>query len=127
MPATVPQYTLTANVDGDHGQVQPTTGKYYAGTLVPVTATPDKGYRVAAWTGTDDDASHSAKNLVVLWSDRAVTVKFDQPKTITVTSNGDYTSIQRAIDAAHRATSSWCRRAPTARSGRVCQTHAHDQ
>ena len=99
-PATVPQYTLTAHVDGNHGQVQPATGKYYAGTLVPVTAAPDKGYRVAAWTGTDDDASHSVKNLVVPWSNRAVTVTFDQPKTIVVTSNGDYTSIQRGIDAA---------------------------
>lgn len=98
---TVPQFTLTTQVEGGHGQVQPAPGKYYAGTLVPVTATPDKAYRLAAWTGTDDDASHSLKDLVVLWSDRTVTAQFNQPKTITVSSNGDFTSIQHAIDAAN--------------------------
>ncbi len=97
---TLPRYTLAARVEGGHGQVSPKSDTYFEGTLVPVTAQPDKGYRVALWTGTDDDSSHSVKNLVVLWSDRAVVVEFDQPRTITVGSNPIYGTIQKAIDAA---------------------------
>jgi hypothetical protein len=97
---TLPRYTLAARVEGGHGDVEPKSGTYFEGTLVPVTAQPDKGYRVAEWTGTDDDSSHSVKGLVVLWSDRAVVVEFDQPRTITVGSNPIYGTIQKAIDAA---------------------------
>ena len=99
-PATLAQYALTARVEGGHGGVAPASGTYYAGMFVPVTAAPDKGYRVAQWTGTANDASHVTGNAVAMWSDRAVIVAFDQPRTIRVSSDPNYKSIQHAIDEA---------------------------
>ena len=99
-PNTLAQYQLTAEVLGEHGTVAPASGTYYAGTPVTVTATPDQGYRVRQWTGTNDDATHAVDNLVVMWSDRDVTVEFEQPRTIKVGTDPNYTSIMRAIDEA---------------------------
>jgi hypothetical protein len=68
--------------------------------LVVLTATPEKGYRVAQWTGTDNDASRLNANTLVMWSDYDVVVRFDQPRTIKVSGDPDYRSIQHAIDEA---------------------------
>jgi hypothetical protein len=97
---TLEQFTLTTRVVGGHGTLEPTTGQYYAGTAVPLTARPESGWRVAQWAGTTDDASKSVNNLVVMGPDRTVTVEFDQPRTIIVGSATEYTSVQHAIDAA---------------------------
>ncbi|NLF77438.1 MAG: VWA domain-containing protein, partial [Chloroflexi bacterium] len=97
---TLQLYTLTAEVVGGHGTVEPTTGEFYAGTPVPLIAHPEAGWRVAQWAGTTDDASKSVNNLVVMGPDRHVTVEFDQPRTIVVGSAPEYTSVQHAIDAA---------------------------
>ena len=94
------QFKLAATVVDGHGKVDPTTGTYYAGTPVGLTAIPDNGYRVASWTGTANDASRAKTNIVVVLSDRDVALRFDQPRTIVVASDPNYTTIQRAIDEA---------------------------
>ena len=77
----IPQYfDLSAGVDGDHGQlsVDPNnTGPYLAGTVVDLTAWPDSGYQVSAWSGTDDDGSLSSTNTVTMDANRVVTVSFE--------------------------------------------------
>jgi predicted outer membrane repeat protein len=97
----VETFTLTAEVIGGHGTISPASGEFYAGTSVPIVATPEPGWRIAQWAGTTDDASKVMDNLVVIGPDRHVTVEFEQPRTLYVGSGpGEYLSIQRAIDAA---------------------------
>jgi len=94
-------YSLTARVEGGHGTVEPTSGTYYAGTLVKLTAVPEPDYRVDSWSGgTIDDQSRANINYVVMGSDKEIVVTFDQPRVLVVGSEGKYTSIQRAIDDA---------------------------
>ncbi|MCK4294432.1 MAG: right-handed parallel beta-helix repeat-containing protein [Planctomycetes bacterium] len=96
----VPQFSLTTAVLGEHGSVEPISGPYYAGTPVTLTAAPETGYRVGRWSGTADDISRSNTNVVVMLRDSDVTVEFDKPRTFVVVSDANYTSVQRAIDAA---------------------------
>ncbi|MGD8499622.1 MAG: right-handed parallel beta-helix repeat-containing protein, partial [Phycisphaerales bacterium] len=105
----LPLYNLTASVVGGHGKIKKISpashdpnkpNSYYGGTPVTITAEPESGWRVAKWSGTSDDASKTLTNVVVMGPDRHVTVEFDQPKTIVVGSDPNYTSIQHAIDAA---------------------------
>ncbi len=79
----VTQYTLTTSVDGAHGTLLPASGDYDEGAVVALTATPDFGYQVAAWTGTDDDASHSTSNSVTMDSDKTVMVQFEVASAFT--------------------------------------------
>jgi predicted outer membrane repeat protein len=99
--AGVGTFQLTASVVGGHGSVAPTSGTYYAGTVVTLTATPNAGWRVKAWSGTDNDSSTATTNTVIMNSDRTVTVKFEQPKTLIVAVGGGgegyYSTIQDAI------------------------------
>jgi hypothetical protein len=94
------KYKLTVEVVGGHGAVDPTSGEFFAGTVVPLEADPEAGWRVGQWTGTGDDASKRNENVVIMGPDRHVTVAFEQPRTIVVSSKGDYTTIQHAVDAA---------------------------
>ncbi|HNY81063.1 MAG TPA: hypothetical protein PKO46_22505, partial [Sedimentisphaerales bacterium] len=97
---SLPTFRLTAEVVGGHGSISPTSGEYYAGTAVPIVATPESGWRIAQWAGTTDDASIENDNIVIIGPDRHVTVEFEQPRTIVVGSAPEYTTIQHAIDAA---------------------------
>ncbi|NIR67461.1 MAG: S8 family serine peptidase, partial [candidate division Zixibacteria bacterium] len=95
------QFTLTSAVISGHGTVAPILGTYYKGMLVTLTADPDTGYRVHRWTGTANDTVRDANNFVVMLGNRDVTVEFAQPRRIVVGGDDpNYTSIQRAIDAA---------------------------
>jgi len=98
--ADVDTFQLTASVIGGQGTIEPTSGTYYAGTVVTLTATPDAGWRVKAWSGTDNDASTATTNTVIMNSDRNVTVEFEQPRTLIVAVDGDYSTIQDAISDA---------------------------
>jgi len=69
------RYTLTVGVVGGHGTVAPTSGSYEEGTVVPLTVTPDAGYRVVFWSGTDDDGSTANTNTVTMDGHRTVTVE----------------------------------------------------
>lgn len=73
----VPDYALAASVVGGHGTIEPTGGTYPLGTVVTLTATPDAGYGVKAWTGTDDDSSTATTNRVTMNTSRVVTVTFE--------------------------------------------------
>jgi subtilisin family serine protease len=93
----IPVHQLTTVVIDGHGWLQPATGPRLEG-VIDLIAYPDPGYRVKAWTGTNDDASTQATNAVTLVADTVVTVEFELPRTIRV--SGDPNAIQDAIDLA---------------------------
>lgn len=92
--------TLTAEVIGGHGTitVSPQGPVYARNTIVTLTATPDSGYRIKAWTGTDNDGSYLTTNTIKMAGDKYVTVQFQVPQIKTVP--GDFMTINEAIDAA---------------------------
>jgi hypothetical protein len=67
---------LTTSVIGGHGAVSPASATYDLGAMVTLTATPDAGYYVKAWTGTDNDSSTSTINALRMTGNRTVTVEF---------------------------------------------------
>jgi subtilisin family serine protease len=93
---------LTTEVIGGHGtiSVSPEGPVYSRNTVVTLTAIPDAGYRIKAWTGTDDDGSFALTNSVKMAGDKHVTVGFEVPGIKTVP--GDFTTIQSAINAARQ-------------------------
>ncbi|MCX5634073.1 MAG: S8 family serine peptidase, partial [Phycisphaerae bacterium] len=92
------RFNLTTTAIDSHGDIEPPSGQYYAGTTIELTALPDAGWRVNKWTGTDNDSSTSTKNYVVMIRNRDVAVLFEQPKNLYVP--GEYTSLQDAFNAA---------------------------
>jgi hypothetical protein len=72
-------YTLNASVVSGHGTIttSPTTALYAQGTVVSLTAAPESGYQVKAWTGTDNDTSKDTTNTVTMNAIHLVTVEFD--------------------------------------------------
>ena len=128
-------YELTVSVVAGDGTVSPTAPtpvdynavedvySYYEGTSVTITASPDAGWRVKAWYGTEDDTSTAKTNTVVMDSNsKAVSVEFEpgfeigsvwicNPRTglpypngkhpvTNVTINNPYYTIQGAINKA---------------------------
>ena len=77
-PYTPQQYQLTTSVSGGNGSVLPMSGAYDEGTEVELIATPDNGYRVSTWSGTDNDNSDSNTNTVTMDSDKIITVTFEE-------------------------------------------------
>lgn len=73
----VVQYVLTAGVTGGNGTVAPASGTYNSGTTVTLTASPNSGYRVLAWTGTANDTLKTNTNTVVMSANKTVTVSFE--------------------------------------------------
>ncbi len=94
-------YQLTASVTGGNGSISPTSGTFYEGAVVTLTATPSAGWRVKGWSGTDSDASTGKINTVIMNSDRIVGVEFEQPETLIVSVGGGqqgyYSTIQDAV------------------------------
>ncbi|GAF87587.1 unnamed protein product, partial [marine sediment metagenome] len=95
----VDKFQLTASVIGGHGTVAPNTPwfdhnavtdtyTYYAGMVVTLISEPDSGWRIKAWSGTDDDSSTVTTNSVVMNYHRDVTVEFEQPRTLIVAVGG---------------------------------------
>ncbi len=72
-------FTLNASVVNGHGTIaaSPATGPYAKGTVVSLTATPDSGYQVSAWKGTDNDSSTATTNTITMNADHTVMVKFE--------------------------------------------------
>ncbi len=110
VPAT--QYQLSASVTGGHGTISPTSGTYNEGAVVTLTATPDSGYRVQGWSGTNNNSSTANTNTVTMNSNRSVTVQFAQtapvinlfsatPGTI---SEGEFVTLSWNITGANSAT-----------------------
>ncbi len=113
---TAAEYDLKASVVGGHGTVAPTspapiaynpvtnTYTYYAGTVVTLTATPNTGWFVKAWSETDNDSSTALTNTVVMNSDRVnITVEFRQQKTFIVAVGGGPGYYSNIADALHDA------------------------
>ena len=84
-----PQYTLSLN--GPQVKTSPISitggkislslapgvnGKYAKGSTLTLTATPNAGWQVERWSGTDDDSSNSKTNKVTMNSDKSVSVSF---------------------------------------------------
>jgi hypothetical protein len=91
-------YTLTRNHSGQGNNPVATpalsagcgTGQYVAGELVTLTATPATGWRVAGWSGTNNDASTATTNTVTMpAANHTVSVLYEQapPTCYTLTRN----------------------------------------
>ncbi|MBC7795045.1 MAG: hypothetical protein H7Z43_15170 [Clostridia bacterium] len=74
-PITV-TYTLTLTPSANGSVVADTAGPYVSGTVVTLTATPVAGYKIGAWTGTNDDTSTSPVNRVTMVTAKTVAVSF---------------------------------------------------
>ncbi|NOR67499.1 MAG: S8 family serine peptidase, partial [Woeseiaceae bacterium] len=61
-----------------NGSVDPNSGTFRQYEIVQLTAHPKDGYRVKAWTGTDDDTSTSNSNTIRMLADADVTVEFEE-------------------------------------------------
>ena len=73
-----------------HGYVDPNSGLYTDGAVIQLIAHPDPNWRVAEWSGTDDDDRVDPNNTVTMAGDRYVTVRFEEiPKhALTVVAIG---------------------------------------
>ncbi len=77
--------TLSSGANGGDPVANPvkssacaSNGQYVAGELIGLTASPDPGYRVAGWTGTNNDFSLATTNAVTMpASDHPVSVSYD--------------------------------------------------
>jgi len=85
--------TLTTLVAAGHGSISE-GGTYRKGEVVAVTGTPYPGFRIASWSGTDDDTSTGATNSVTMTSDKTVTVSFERiTYTLTTSVSGGHGAI----------------------------------
>ena len=95
-----PSLALNASVTGGHGKVSPSSGTYDQGTVVNLTATPDSGYRVKAWNGTNNDTLKTNTNKVTMNSNRNVKVEFELIPVITYNLTASVTNGHGAIEPA---------------------------
>jgi chitodextrinase len=114
-PRNIPYTNISVKVIGGHGTFETSpepvdvnliseTHKIYtysSGTPVTVSAIPDTGYNVAEWTGTIDNTSKELENVVIASPGKEVTITFEQPRTLLVGSDPNYTTIQHTIDDAN--------------------------
>jgi len=81
-----PAFLLVTGVVNDRGgTIEPASGYYPAGTIVTLIATPESGWRIKAWHGTDNDSSKAGTNTVIMNRDKLVTVEFE-PDTYYLTT-----------------------------------------
>lgn len=71
------QFLLTTSVVNGNGLLSPETGQRNVNEIVTLTATPNAGYRVRFWTGTDNDLSTANTNQVTMTGQKNVTVEFE--------------------------------------------------
>ena len=82
-PVVQPMHPLVCNVVDDIGgklAAQNGQSQQLEGTIVPVVATPDPGYRVKRWQGTQDDSSTATTNSVLIGpgAQTVVSVQFEK-------------------------------------------------
>jgi len=96
-------YELTTIVIDDHGSITVSPPSidpgieylYYEDESVQLTAVPDTGYVLRAWTGTENDSSISTNNTVIMDANKTVTAEFIPDTTMfhlnarVVGGNGD--------------------------------------
>jgi len=96
VPQDIPIRTLTLNV-GSNGTVQmiPAGPVYADGQVVTLIASPQQGYTLGAWDGTNDDASTALTNTVTMDADKTVSVTFAAiPYTLDVNVTGGVGSVE---------------------------------
>lgn len=80
-------YILDACVIRGNGSVFPESGIFDNGTVVPLTASPNPGYRVKEWNETDNDPFTGVdSNTVTMNSDKNVTVEFEYYSDLLISS-----------------------------------------
>lgn len=89
-------YTLVINVVGK-GTVANVNGSYQSGDIVNLTATPDSGYLVKSWQGTDNDLSTANINHVTVNSDKVVMVEFEPVQPTYTLSTSVFGELKGAI------------------------------
>ncbi|MHC4436452.1 MAG: right-handed parallel beta-helix repeat-containing protein [Planctomycetota bacterium] len=82
-----------------HGTLDPNSGPKFAG-VIQLTATPDDGYRVKRWIGTDKDSSWGNNNTVTLDRDKTVKVEFELDVIRILKVPTEYETIEEAVEAA---------------------------
>lgn len=97
------QYTLTTSVTGANGSVQPASGLWYnSGSTAQLTAIPDSGYVVSAWTGDCSGAGTDLTTTLTMNGPKICSVSFavcgDQPAKIA--GGSTYATIDAAYAAA---------------------------
>ncbi|MGD8499366.1 MAG: right-handed parallel beta-helix repeat-containing protein, partial [Phycisphaerales bacterium] len=77
------------------------TYRYYANSVLRLTATPEEGYRVGSWSGTDNvPAWNTNSNFVTLDDNKVVRVEFEQIITHNILVPEEYATIEEAVAAA---------------------------
>jgi hypothetical protein len=77
------------------------TYRYYANSVLRLTATPEESYRVRSWSGTDNvPAWNTNSNFVTLDGDKVVRVEFEQIITHNILVPEEYATIEEAVAAA---------------------------
>jgi len=108
-PEGVTLYKLVAQVLPDpedgmiHATVTPNFALVYEGSferVIRLEVKLQEGWKIKAWTGTDNDNLKTTVNFVTLTQDRFVTVLLEKRTSRVVTVPGDYTTIQDAFTAA---------------------------
>ena len=88
-----PEYDLTIHTDGQGSvSASPPDSPYEEGTVVTLNASPDPGYQLISWSGTDNDASTALSNTVTMDSNKTVSATFalipPEQFTLSVTTTG---------------------------------------
>jgi Divergent InlB B-repeat domain/Dockerin type I domain len=93
--------TLTHNGNGANPVANPTksvgcdAGKYLTGEVVTLTATPDFGYSVSGWTGTDNDTSTSSTNTLTM-------PNFNENASVTYAASGATATVNGSVSLSGR-------------------------
>ncbi|MCP4707089.1 MAG: hypothetical protein GY869_00570 [Planctomycetes bacterium] len=78
-------FTLTTNIIGGSGFINPSQGTFPNGSVIDLLAVPATFYRVKRWQGANDDDTRNKKNQVKLDSDKMVLVEFEPTQKIPIT------------------------------------------
>ncbi len=100
-------YLLTTSVVNEHGTLSPASKYCDKNSAETLTATPDPGYRVKRWTGTDNDTSTATTNTITMNTAKTVTVEFElitgTQYQLTTTVTGGHGTLQPATGAFYDA------------------------
>jgi Zn-dependent metalloprotease len=100
-PMNIPFYTLTAQIQDGGGTVDPASGFYIRGAIVPLLANVDDEYFLMGWSGgTVNDNSKEASNVVLMTRDRDILVLVRLRRTLNVGSSSQYDTLGDALDDA---------------------------
>jgi hypothetical protein len=96
-------YELVTAVQGGGGAILPPSGTYDEGTVVKLIASPNPGYHVALWSGTDNDSLTSEINFATMDSSKTVMVMFNESAPVIES----FTAIPNMINQGEVTVLSW--------------------